>query len=138
MEETTLEERREMAMRQLYARLTAAQEDRRLYRGVVAASQGGGQVQGYTSWRNSVTDRNNELKPSAETHAWDLAPIKKRTDTERLDSMIRRLKDMPPGMQAATLIAIEAEFWKLGAPVTGEVLKAAAAKLLGQAEKEKQ
>lgn len=133
----TLEQRREKATRELYARLKAAQEDKRVLRGVVAQATGGGRLRGYRSWRDSVLDEQNNFKNSMETAAFDLAPIRKRTPTERLDSMIRRLKDSPEWLWEAQIRAIEGEFWKLGTPVTGDALRAAAAKLLNQAEKEK-
>lgn len=64
------------------------------------------------------------------------APVlRKRTHQERLESMIRRLKDVHPVQQAALLQQIGAEYWKAGMPVTQEALAKAAATILNGADK---
>lgn len=65
----------------------------------------------------------------------DVPPVVKRSRMARVDSMIERLQTLPPALLEAKLQEIAGEFWKQGMPVTGEALRAVAAKYLNQVER---
>lgn len=66
--------------------------------------------------------------------AHELPPIIKRTNTARVDSMIARLKDLPPALLEAKLQEIAGEFWRIGMPVNGEDLKRVAVQYLNKGD----
>jgi hypothetical protein len=58
----------------------------------------------------------------------------RRSRTERLDSMIRRLKDLPPNLLEAKIREVQGEFFRLGMPVTYDDLAAVASQYLNRAD----
>jgi len=76
------------------------------------------------------------LRNYAEQHVFDAPPVVKRTTEQRLDSMVRRLKQQPE-MAEVILKDIAGEYWKAGAPVSVEALRTVAAHFLNRAERRK-
>jgi len=62
----------------------------------------------------------------------NLPTVVKRSRTARLDSLIARLKDLPPALLEAKIREVQGEFFKQGMPVTYDDLKAVAAKYLNR------
>ena len=65
----------------------------------------------------------------------DPDPIVKRTPSQRLDSMVARLKTAPPETVEPMLNQIAGEYWKAGAPVTVDALRAVASHFLNLTER---
>jgi hypothetical protein len=64
----------------------------------------------------------------------DLPTLSKRSRQDRLDAMIRRLKDLPPMLLEAKIREIQGEFFKVGMPVTYDDLRAVASRYLNRAD----
>jgi hypothetical protein len=90
-------------------------------------------------WRRSLIDDryNGQLRDPGlpQEHTFDVPVLRKRTAEERLESMIRRLKDAHPVQQAALLQEIGGEYWRAGMPVTQDALRKAATDILNKADK---
>jgi hypothetical protein len=69
-----------------------------------------------------------------DTTTVDLPAITRRSRQDRLDAMIRRLKDMPPMLLEAKIREIQGEFFKVGMPVTYDDLRAVASRYLNRAD----
>lgn len=67
----------------------------------------------------------------------DLPPVVKRTPDQRINSMVKRLQSAPPETVEPILKDIANEYWKAGAPVTVDALRAVASHFLNQAERRK-
>jgi hypothetical protein len=67
----------------------------------------------------------------------DPDPIVKRTPGQRLDSMVARIKDAPPETLEPMLHQIAGEYWKAGAPVTVDALRAVASYFLNATERKR-
>lgn len=88
------------------------------------------------SWDQSMTTPGEtmgerlrqDLPPQSATFA--VPPVVKRTLEERVQSMVQRLKQADPAVQDGLIRRIAAEYWKAGAPVTEEALRAVAAHYL--------
>jgi RNase P/RNase MRP subunit p29 len=66
-------------------------------------------------------------------HTFEVPPIEKRTPQQRLESMTKRLLENPQ-QHEAILQEIAGEYWKAGAPVTVDALRAVAAHFLNRAD----
>ena len=85
-------------------------------------------------WQESMIHEGRLVAPREMTREVQFQtprPVK-RTPTQRVEAMINRLKDTPPGVREVLLDQIKAEYWKLGSPVDGETLKALAAHFLNK------
>jgi len=89
----------------------------------------------------SVFDLNSpekKLRDYSEVHAFDeseLPTIIKRTPEQRLNSMVQRLKAASPQTVEPVLKDIAGEYWKAGAPVTVDALRAVASHFLNRTER---
>ena len=89
----------------------------------------------------SVFDLNSpekKLRDHSEAHAFDeldLPPIIKRTPEQRLNSMVQRLMGASPQTVEPVLKDIAGEYWKAGAPVTVDALRAVASHFLNRTER---
>ena len=79
-----------------------------------------------------------QLRPYSEQGTFsDLPPVVKRTPGQRLDSMVARLKTASPETLEPMLHQIAGEYWKAGAPVTVDALRAVAAHYLNITERKR-
>ncbi len=97
-------------------------------------SQGRGRARLAPMRESSVNQLAGYAPPDEETIAIDTPTVVKRTTTQRLDSMIERLKTLPPDLLEAKIKEIQGEFFKLGMPVTYDDLKAVAGQYLNRAD----
>jgi hypothetical protein len=80
-----------------------------------------------------LSAKQKKLRDYEEQHVFeDLEPIKKRTPEQRLDSMVQRLKSSAPDSLEPILAEVAGEYWKRGAPVTVDALRAVASHFLNQ------
>jgi hypothetical protein len=112
-------------------------EDRRV-RGV-GRSTDRGDV-GRIPWTDAtIVERDGEKylrTPKVEAKGLDPAPIRKRTDQQRVESLARRFWDTVkdnPKMARLVLQDIQTELWQSGRPITFEDLKETAVALLKKA-----
>lgn len=136
---STLEKRRDQRAEQLERFLASLTEEGR--RGIVGTVNQWSKATGVkvVPASQSVFDLNaNEkrLRSYAEQGTFtDVPPVIKRTPQQRLDSMVNRLKDVPPEQIEPMLRNIAGEYWRAGAPVTVDALRAVASQLLNRAER---
>ena len=71
------------------------------------------------------------------TVEFDAPPVVKRTEEQRLEAMVKRLRSANPATVEPILAQIQGEYWKMGMPVTVEDLRTVAAHFLNRAERRK-
>jgi hypothetical protein len=81
--------------------------------------------------------KQKQLREYTETHEFDAPPVVKRTPNERVESMVARLKTASPETIEPILKEVASEYWKAGAPVTVDALRAVAAHYLNRTERRK-
>ena len=85
-----------------------------------------------------LNSRTKKLRQHAEQHTFaPLDPVRKRTPEQRLESMVRRLVGASPQTLEPILKQIAGEYWKQGAPVTVDALRAVASHYLNRAERKR-
>lgn len=115
--------------------------------GLYAEAQGdvhtGDLSSGFKTWEKSPYYRDRLKAEHKRGHqaniAWNLPPLKKRTDRERVESFTKRLLDAiekQPWEADMILRGAAAESWKKGHPISFDELKAIAAPFIEQAQKE--
>lgn len=82
-----------------------------------------------------LSSKEKQLKQLAAQHQFEAPAVVKRSTEARLDSMVKRLMNAHPQDQEYLLKSVQLEYWKAGAPVTVEALRAAAATYLNRAER---
>lgn len=113
----------------------------RYHRGLVSSTDSNGNVQ-WIPWQKATaqgptgTKRNILTSRTGKGSILQNAPIRKRSERERVESLARRfwetIRDNPK-MAPLVLQDIETEYWKAGQPVTYEQIKDAAIELLKKA-----
>jgi hypothetical protein len=96
------------------------------------------QVARYEGGRTTLVPREDstynkmlgKIPSEVETLAKNAPPVVRRSNQERLDSMIQRLKLWPPHLLEAKLREVHGQFWKEGMPVAYDDLKKVAAQYL--------
>jgi hypothetical protein len=71
-----------------------------------------------------------KIPAEVETYVPAPPPVVKRSNQDRLDSMIRRLVDLPQPLLEAKLREVHGEFWKVGMPVAYDDLKRVASQYM--------
>ena len=139
---TTLEKRRDQRAAQLERFLGSLREEDR--QGVLGTVNQWSKATGVkvVPASQSVYDLNSpqkRLRHHAEqvTFTDPPPPIIKRTPEQRLDSMVRRLQGASPETLEPALRDIAREYWKAGAPVTVDALRAVASHYLNQTERKR-
>jgi hypothetical protein len=94
----------------------------------------GGRIRSHKQSMVNVAGTGVEDNGMPQEHVFEIPRLVKRTKQERLESMIRRLKDVHPTQQAALLQQIGAEYWKAGMPVTMDALRKAASDILNKVD----
>jgi hypothetical protein len=84
-----------------------------------------------------LKSKQKKLRNYEETHVFDVPPAVKRTPEQRLDSMVTRLKTAPEWQVEPILKEISGEYWKAGAPISVDQLRAVAAHFLNRTERKK-
>ena len=82
-----------------------------------------------------LESKEKKLKQVMARHEFSAPPVVRRTTEQRLDSMVKRLLGAHPQDQEYILRQAATEYWKVGAPVTVEALRTAAAHYLNRAER---
>ena len=139
----TLEKRREQRKEQLlrYAE-TMSEESKRGVLGYVTQWTKEKGVQGVRTADSLMTQEQRQrgqgiknIAAVAPDDAFQLDPIVKRSPQERIESMAQRLMKADPAQNEQILKEIGEEYWKAGAPITHEQLRAIAAHFLNRAER---
>ena len=138
---STLEKRRDQRAEQLerfIGELTP--EDRKGFIGKVNqwTKETGVQVVDAEQSLFDLNSREPKLREYAETHVFEeLPPIVRRTPQQRIESLAARIKDSTPVELEVLFSELAVEYWKAGAPVAQEDLRAVAATLLNQTERKR-
>jgi hypothetical protein len=133
---TTLEKRRDQRAEVLERFLhTLTPEDRQGIEGTVNSwtRDGGVEVLPAPQSVFNLDADDKRLRPYQEAHAFEEPdPIVKRTPEQRLESMVKRL--IENGVEDSILSEVAGEYWKQGAPVTVDALRAVASHFLNRAD----
>jgi hypothetical protein len=137
----TLEKRREQRAEQLEKFLWGlTPEDRKGLAGTVNQwTEGAGVrvVPASQSLYDLSAGKDKRLRNVAATSTFEEPKMIKRTAEQRLDSMVARLKATDPALIEPVLRDIAGEYWKAGAPVSTDQLRAVASHFLNRAERRK-
>jgi len=138
---TTIEKRRDQRAEQLERFLGGlSEEDRKGIVGTVNqwTKDEGVRVLPASQSLFDLSSKDKRLRSYSEQGAFsDLPPIVKRTPQQRLESMVLRLKDAAPETLEPILNDIAGEYWKAGAPVTVDALRAVASHFLNITERKR-
>jgi RNase P/RNase MRP subunit p29 len=85
----------------------------------------------------NLNEKQKQLREYQESFEFDAPPIIKRTPEQRLDSMVKRLTKADPAHVEPILREIREEYWKAGAPISVEQLRAVATHFLNRAERKR-
>lgn len=138
---STLEKRRDQRAEQLERFLGSLSEEDR--QGIVGTVNQWTREEGVrvVPASQSVYDLNSDRKQlrsySEQGTFSDPPPVVKRTPAQRLDSMVARLKSASPETLTPILNDIAGEYWKAGAPVTVDALRAVASHFLNRTERKR-
>lgn len=78
-----------------------------------------------------------KLRSFQEQHTFEVPALVKRTPEQRLESMVQRLKGSTNDSLEPILKEVAGEYWKQGAPVTVDALRAVAGHFLNRTERSK-
>ena len=136
---TTIEKRRDQRAEQLERFLGGlSEEDRKGIVGTVNqwTKDEGVRVLPASQSLFDLSSKDKRLRSYSEQGTFsDLPPVVKRTPQQRLESMVLRLKDAAPETLEPILNDIAGEYWKAGAPVTVDALRAVASHFLNKTER---